>query len=476
MSGPRDLPATWRNVFTTGTGWIAISLVVIELIAGMQTYVTQTVTPLMAVDLHGRRLYGVLTASAQIGQFLTMPIGGALLTRFRASTLLTWLMPVTAAGAALCALASGMPVFIAGTVIRALASGALATVGMGVIVTEMPKAWRTHVLAALSGIWVLSSLVGPAYASWFSYAAGWRWAMVAYLPVFFAARGLIAWQLRSSPPMRRKSALRVPSAFILAGGIALVALFTSPSWWRIVLGAIGICAVAVAAANLMPDGVVRLRRGRPSAIAAMFVLCGVYFGAYSLTAILAHDVLGFSTLAIGVLLGCGGLGWALVGLYCGGRPAESGALLISRVKRAAALMTTGLLFMGASLVLPPPATALAGTIFSAGWVVAGAGMGFGYLDLMNRIAEPHADGINQSQAATAVVLAEAIASALFATVATTSLVSVSDVWGGRSAGIIFPVLACLAVALVPLARRAAAATTGATGGASHSARKRSGKV
>lgn len=467
MSDSRDLPVTWCAAVTTGTGWIAISLVVIELVAGMQAYVTQTVTPLMAGELDGRQFYGVLNASAQIGQFLTMPLGGALLTRFRATTLLTWLMPVTAAGAVLCALAPAMPVFIAGTVVRTLASGALATVGMGVIVTEMPKQWRTMTLAALSGIWVVSSLVGPTYASWFSSVAGWRWAMIAYLPAFFAARGVIAWQLRSSPPdTANMTTLKIPSAVVLASGIGLIALFTTPSWWRAALCVIGIAAVVVSAAKLLPGGVVRLRRGRPSAIAAMFVLCGTYFGASSLTAILAHDVLGFSAAGIGVLLAAGGLGWAVVGLYCGRRPAESGSVFLSRAKRAAALLATGLLVMGASLLEPALGPAASGVVFTLGWLVAGLGMGFGYLDLMNRIAQPSDDGIGQLEAATALVLVEATASALFATVATTSLVSISHVWGGRSAGLFFPVLACLAVALIPLSRRAAGRTVRAETGAS----------
>ncbi|GAB3569100.1 MFS transporter [Spelaeicoccus albus] len=466
MSAAHDLPVSWRNAVGTRIGWIAVAMVVIELIAGMQTYVTQTVKPLMAAELDGRHLYGIITAVSQIGTFITMPIGGALLTRFRSSTLLTLLLPVTALGSALCALAADMPTFLVGTAIRALAAGALATVGMGVIVTEMPKHWRRIVLAALSGVWVFASIIGPAYASWISVVAGWRWALVAYLPILFAARGMIARQLRHSPVRADDAAgLSIPSALLLAAGITLVSLFTDTSWWRIAACGAGVTAVLIAVRALLPSGVARLARGRPGAIAAMFVLCGVYFGASGLIAIAAHDTLAFSAPQIGVLLAAGGLGWAVVGFHCGRRPAASGAAFTARLTRAIGGLLSGLVLVGTAMQLPSGTAS--GTIFVIGWLLAGVGMGFGYIDIMNRIVEPTDDGIGQARAATAVVLAESVAAALFTTLTTTSLVSMTAAWGGRSVGFLFFALAALGLVLIPAARHAAAVPRPANTGASH---------
>lgn len=54
---------------------LSLSLVFIEFLAGMQRYLSQTVLPLVAVDLDGARLYGPLDAAAQAPMFLMMPVG-----------------------------------------------------------------------------------------------------------------------------------------------------------------------------------------------------------------------------------------------------------------------------------------------------------------------------------------------------------------------------------------------------------------
>ncbi len=97
-----------RNLALTPVGLLALALLGVELLAGIQTYLTSTVTPLMARDLAAQPYYGVLAASTQAALFLTMPLGAALLARWSAATLLTWLTPVVIAGGAISAAAPGI--------------------------------------------------------------------------------------------------------------------------------------------------------------------------------------------------------------------------------------------------------------------------------------------------------------------------------------------------------------------------------
>ena len=92
---------------------LALSLLAVELVAGMQTYLSQTVLPLAAEDLDGVRLYGVVNAAADAALFLTLPLGGALLSRYRIGPLMPVLTLVTVVGATLCALSTSMPVLFA---------------------------------------------------------------------------------------------------------------------------------------------------------------------------------------------------------------------------------------------------------------------------------------------------------------------------------------------------------------------------
>ena len=129
-----------------------MAMLAVELLTGMQVYVGQTVLPLMATELNARDSYGLVTAAAQVPAFLTMPLGGAMLGRWRADRLMTALTAVLVAGAGACALAPTVWVYVLGEAVRGLGAGALATVGMGVLVAGLPGSGRPL------GQWVLSVL------------------------------------------------------------------------------------------------------------------------------------------------------------------------------------------------------------------------------------------------------------------------------------------------------------------------------
>lgn len=72
-----------------------------ELVAGMQSYLSQTVLPLAAAQLDGVRLYGVVNVAAQAALFLTLPLGGSLPARFGIAPLMLVLTLVAVLGALL---------------------------------------------------------------------------------------------------------------------------------------------------------------------------------------------------------------------------------------------------------------------------------------------------------------------------------------------------------------------------------------
>ena len=71
-AGPRspgrpDRPVSVRAVLTTPVGHLALAMLVVELLAGMQTYLNQTVLPLLAADLGARDRYGLVTGGGPGG-------------------------------------------------------------------------------------------------------------------------------------------------------------------------------------------------------------------------------------------------------------------------------------------------------------------------------------------------------------------------------------------------------------------------
>ena len=212
-------------------GHLAMAVLVVELLAGMQVYLNQTVLPLLATEMGARNTYGLVTAAAQVPAFLTMPLGGAMLTRWRPARLMTALTVLLVVGAVVGALAPTIEVYVLGEILRGLAAGALATVTMGVMVAGLPDAWRRLCLAAGSGMWVVAALVGPVYASGVSASWGWRWALVAYLPVLIAARAVMATQIRDlslDEETGRDEAVPWLPALAMAAGVALIGAPPTP--------------------------------------------------------------------------------------------------------------------------------------------------------------------------------------------------------------------------------------------------------
>ena len=66
MSAPPSSPSSpsLRALFSSRAGHLAMAVLVVELLAGMQVYINQTVLPLVAVDLSARAHYGLVTAAA----------------------------------------------------------------------------------------------------------------------------------------------------------------------------------------------------------------------------------------------------------------------------------------------------------------------------------------------------------------------------------------------------------------------------
>ena len=205
------------------TGHLALAVLVVELLAGMQVYLNQTVLPLLATEMGARNAYGLVTAAAQVPAFLTMPLGGAMLTRWRPARLMTVLTTLLVSGAVVGALAPNIEFYVLGEILRGsgvAAAGALATATMGVMVTGLPDAWRRLCLAVgrRAGIatlmWVcaffltLDYLVAPSahdvldmtptQIGWALTAGGIGWSVVALVCGAHPARELKAYRRRTT--------------------------------------------------------------------------------------------------------------------------------------------------------------------------------------------------------------------------------------------------------------------------------------
>ncbi|MEL4504014.1 MFS transporter [Luteococcus sp. H138] len=421
---------------------LGAAMVVLELLAGMQAYVSSTVTPLLAAELGGTRLYGRAMAAVQAAVFLALPLSPALIRRWSGARVLVWLTPITVLCAVVAAAAPSMEVYIGARFVGALGSGAMAGVGMGIIATQLTGRVRQLVLAAGSAMWVVSSLVGPGYAAWISAVFSWRWALVAYLPVLVAARWVIVRELRGRElGVGEQGALAggaeapVLGALVLAGSVLVLGLRPPIDAVGAVLALLALVGVGVGLRRVLPRPVLTRRpHGAPAAVRLLFWLSMAHYGADGVISIVAHDLMGFDAVRLGGLLMVGGVAWALLGVATGARPASAA--------RAGWQLPSGLLMVFTGLVLLAVACQTGRAWLWVGWVVVNLGMGAVYLDCLNLAFGPvPVPGMDAADAGMVVVMVESVAGAVAGTLGASLL-------SGRPE-LAWLVFALLAVAVLP---------------------------
>ena len=465
-------PPSAKALVGSRVGRLTLAMLVIELLAGMQVYINQTVLPLVAVDLGARAHYGLVTAAATMPTFLTMPLGGTMLARWRADRLMAVLTAMLVAGAAAGALAPNVAVYVLGEVVRGLAAGALATVTMGAMVAGLPEAWRRAFLAASSAMWVVSSLAGPVYAAAISSGWGWRWALVAYVPVLVAARLVMARQIqglrvsggdngnngnsRNSGSGSDGNDAPLMAALAMACGVALIGLAPAASPWFWPASGLGLASAVWACSRVFPTGVLRLVPGRRAALATLTWVCASYFALDFLISPAGHDVLVLGPGAVGWALTAAGVLWSAVAMWCGAHPARQRHVYLVRTGLGGLLFAVGGGILAAALLGAAPWWGL-----HLGWGLSGLGMGLTHQDTLIRcVTDPvelgqRNDGISQAQSATAVTVAANVGGATLGTLVTTLVAPTS---AGVEEHLVVPVVVVVTIMLSAtplLARRAA---------------------
>ncbi|MGV8910807.1 MAG: MFS transporter [Propionicimonas sp.] len=391
---------------------LAGGLLVVELAAGMQIFLSQAVLPFMAQDLGATEYHGVVIAAAWISFFFGMPLGVGLSSRFGVGRVLVAGALVLVGGSVVAAASAAFWVYLIGMIVRSVAGGCLATVSMSALVVGLRGRLRQLVLAGIPGMWVIATFAGPTYATSVTEAMGWRWAMVLYLPVVLAALLIVSSRLPPSQ-ITLDAPLGHRQALTLGAALALLVLPDLGGWVQIVTLIAAGLVMLWGVRSILPIGRLGIRSPRRSAFAFLMVLCATYFGAGSVLTPIGHDVYFMSAGQLNLLLTAGGLGWALTSLGCGARPVRSAGAYVTRASAGTLLLIGGI----ACLALLESGRAATPWLMVLAWTVAGIGMGLAFVDTLNILfTTPNTpDGLDKISVASGAVISVGAASAFSGT-------------------------------------------------------------
>lgn len=333
-----------------------------------------TVMPTIARDLDGVGLYALSFAAPLASGVVGMVVAGMWSDRSGPGRPLVASLVLFSLGLLVCGLAPSMEVLVVGRVVQGLGGGAL-TVGLYVVVGRAyPPALQPSVFASFAAAWVLPALFGPAVAAYVATTLGWRWVFLLAVVLVGVAALLIAPAVRGVG--RDGGGAAAPRARLVWAVVAAVAvlaleLLGSQAGWSAVLALPAFVVVVVALSHLLPRGTLVGTRGLPAVVATRGLLSAGFFSAEAYVVFVLQEQWGLSPGRAGLALTGVGLVWAAA--------SQAQARLGSRVSHVAAMRVgTALVLAGVAALALTVWLDLSPVVATASYVLAGAGMGFGY--------------------------------------------------------------------------------------------------
>lgn len=343
------------------------------LVAFEATAVT-TVMPGVADRLEGVGLYALSFAAPLASGVVGMVAAGGWSDRRGPMLPLAVALVLFSLGLVVCGSAPSMEVLVAGRVLQGLGGGALTVclyVSVGLV---FPAVLQPSVFASFAAAWVLPSLFGPALAAFVADTVGWRWVFLGVVVLVALAAALVLPALRRvvvAPTAAPFPVRRLQWAVTAAVAVLVLEMLGSRRGPLLLLAGVALVVVGIALRRLLPAGALSGARGLPAVIATRGLLSAAFFCGEAYIVFVLQESWGLSAGRAGLALTIVGVVWAASSQLQG--------RLGDRVADTTAMGAGTLLVLAGTAALAlVVATHLHPALAVASYVVAGAGMGFGY--------------------------------------------------------------------------------------------------
>jgi MFS family permease len=322
LAHPESLASVHQRAGEPGDGlWsparrsLTIGLVVTITLLAAEALGVATAMPIVARDLGGLELYGLVFSAFFIGTLLGIVIVGGLIDERGLLVPFGIGLGLFALGLVVAGLAPSMPVLIGARLIQGIGGGAIPPVAFVAIGRSLPEHLRPRMFATLSTAWILPGVAGPAVAGVVAEALNWRLVFLGLLPILVVS-GTIAFRaLARLPRVARQdpgsTARRLTNAILVGVGVGLLTagLASDLPPLFLVLVAAGLALTAFAFRRLTPEGTLRARPGYPTAVLLRGLLTFTFFCVDAYVALLLVEIRGWSAAGAGIALTAATISW-----------------------------------------------------------------------------------------------------------------------------------------------------------------------
>ena len=363
----------WADLFREGRARLTVGIVLVEILAAIQTSVVASIMPAVKSDLGGLQFYGLVFSGYILAALAATPLAGRSADREGAGRPFTVMLGVFFIGTLLAGFSTSMPMLAAARLVQGFGAGALYTIAYGAMAKGYPENGRAKMLTLLSAMWIAPGLVGPAFGALIAGTAGWRWAFWSILPLMVIAAALVIPTFAklggTGTSVTERLPLRWPIQLAVGAGLVLSGLSAS-TWVAIPVVLVGLLLGIPAAFRVLPEGTFRARRGLPATVAVgLLVNLGFFIGFYFLP-LLVTEVGHHSLAEAGIAISVVNVTWT-VGTWYQER-------VDGRVPRVVQARLGALLLAAGLVVAASPMLGVPILIAYVAWAFGGAGMGLIY--------------------------------------------------------------------------------------------------
>ncbi len=333
-----------------------LALLATVLVSAMDVTVIATVMPTIVGELGGLGLYSWSFSAYLLTATTTLPIYGKLADTYGRKPLFLSAMALFLLGSLLCGLAGSMEVLIACRAVQGLGAGGLLTITITLAGDLFPLDERPKIQGAISAVWGIAAIVGPAVGSAIVSQTSWRWVFWLNLPIGGLATAILATSFHERVTVCRQQVDYAGAVLLTAGvGALLGALvgggqagFTSPPVLGLLGAAVALLALLARVEVRAAEPVVPLRllRDRLQALASVAALAlgACIYSASTYLPLLVQGVQGGRPYDVALVTGTVSVAWTAGSVFAGRTLPRLGY-------RGAAGLGMGLLVLGGVALL-----------------------------------------------------------------------------------------------------------------------------
>ncbi|HUP50134.1 MAG TPA: MFS transporter, partial [Thermoanaerobaculia bacterium] len=174
-------------------------------LAALEATIVGTAMPTVVASLGGLAHFSWVFSAYLLASTVSVPLWGKLSDLYGRRLYYQLAIGIFLAGSVLSGVAQSMPQLIAARALQGLGAGGLIPLGMTIIGDVYTVHERARMQGLFSGVWGLSSIIGPLIGGFITDQWSWRWVFFINVPFGIAAAAIMGIALLEREPATRPS-------------------------------------------------------------------------------------------------------------------------------------------------------------------------------------------------------------------------------------------------------------------------------